>query len=251
MDSTQISPVRLPNPTAEGFMASLKVVHFFAIIFFWLLLVSLLLHLAMFVLVQTKAFDETEAMGYVPSAVGEQAAPQPEQPVEGGESADESGAVSQPQAEAGDVVGDGSEPWWTSRKAEAMLIYIRPLMAAMRLVGSLSSVLLLVTLFIYLQISLLGRLAGVRYLTVSFFLMMFCVATVFSWEPLLPGTRILGSLYLLEDLFQHKQELGRQWLQVGYYWLRFLVMPLVSIALLMGSWLRFRRGYEESVLMNE
>ena len=174
------SPVRLPNPTAESFVASLKVIHFFAIIFFWLLLVSLLLHLAMFVLVQVGAFNETQQMGFVSQTV-ETPPPVDTAPADSTELAD--GAVV--DAEEPAAAAESGSSWWSRRRAEGALYYARPLMAAMRLVGLLSSMLLLVTLFIYLQIALLGRLAGIRYLTVSFFLMMFCVATVFSWEPLL------------------------------------------------------------------
>ncbi len=253
--SRDLPPVRLPNPTAESFVTSLKVVHFFAIIFYWLLMVALLLHLVVFVLVQFGAFDQTQEMSYNSPGVLIDQPPQADTP--DGATLDGNEAASAPDDQADSAGGtaeadESSGPgWWTKSRAESLLFYLKPLMAAMRLVGLVASMLLLVTLFLYLQISLLGRLAGVRYLTVAFFLMMFCVATVFSWEPLLPGTRILGSLYIMDELLRHNLQLSRDGLEVAYYWFRFLILPIASLVLLVASWLRFRKGYEESVLMNE
>ena len=235
-NSKDPQPVRLANPTAESFVASLKVVHFFAILFFWLALVSLVLHIAAFVVFQAGAFDEVLGVGS--EEVSESA------PAEG------EGAEAATEAES---APDEEAPWWSRQQAQRSQHYVTQLMATMRLIGLLASILLLVTLFVYLEISLLGRLAGVKYLTMSFFLMLFFVATVYSWEPLLPGTRILGSLYVLDDFVKSyaQRSPSRPWGEAMYHYGRFLVMPILSLLLLVFSWLRFRKGYEESVLMNE
>lgn len=232
-NSKEPQPVRLANPTAESFVASLKVVHFFAIFFFWLALVALLLHIAAFVVFHVGLFDE--AMGLKES-----------------EPARAPAAASPVATEADEDAG----PWWSTERAAESFRYVSQLMATMRLVGLLASMLLLVTLFVYLEISLLGRLAGVKHLTISFFLMLFFVATVYSWEPLLPGTRILGSLYVLNDFLNSYTvcvQRGETMSVTGaaYHYGRFVVMPVFSFLLLVFSWLKFRRGYEESVLMNE
>jgi hypothetical protein len=247
----EAQPVRLPNPTAESFVASLKVVHFFAILFFWLALVALLLHLAAFVVFQAHVFDEALGLTGV-SASGEAgagqgapaAAPTAEAPREPSEAAPAEAPAKQ------------SGKWWTNVQAKRMLRYTRQLMATMRLVGLLASMLLLVTLFVYLEISLLGRLAGVRYLTLSFFLVLFFVATVYSWEPLLPGTRILGSLFVLDDFLNSYSVFVQRGStpslsEYAFHYGRYLVMPIFSFVLLVVAWLQFRKGYEESVLLNE
>jgi len=246
--SRDLPPVRLPNPTAESFVASLKVVHFFAVVFFWLILVALLLHLAVFVVFQAGLFDES--LGLVePETVlvgpPEEAAGEPAAEAEGETTTDQSQEADEP-------------PWWNRDRSDDYLRYVKQLMATFRLVGLMASALLLVTLFLYLEIALLGRLAGVKSLTVSFFLMLLFVATVYSWEPLLPGGHIIGSLYKLDDFSDSLTLLAQQgdvpaWADRSFYYHygRFLVEPLLSLVLLIVAWLQFRRGYEHTVLLNE
>lgn len=241
-NSKDPQPVRLANPTAEGFVASLKVVHFFAIFFFWLALVALLLHIAAFVVYQRGTFDE--ALGLQTREVAAPAA--------GDESESSPGARTMASADVGPSPELSGGGYPVSERDK----YVVQLIVTMRLAGLLASVLLLVTLFVYLEISLLGRLAGVKYLTLSFFLIMLYVATVYNWQPLLPGMRILGSLFVLDDFldsYTRYVHRGDTLLlkEAFTHYARFLIMPLVSLVLLVFSWLRFRRGYEESVLMNE
>jgi len=233
------------------------VVHFFAIFFFWIVLVALLLHIAAFVAFQTGLFDKALGVGkHAPPAAATRLAPASES----AEPADK-GEVGPPEAapaptEVASAAAAEESGWWTTTEAKRILRYIRPLMATMRQVGLLASMLLLVTLFVYLEIALLGRLAGVRYLTMSFFLMLFLVATVYSWEALLPGTRILGSLYVLEDYLNSYTVLKQHSVPHAFgdwtlHYSRFIIMPIFSFVLFIASWLRFRRGYVESVVMNE
>ena len=248
-NSRDPQPVRLANPTAESFVASLKVVHFFAIFFFWLVLVALLLHLTAFVAFQAGRFDE--ALGLKTAEKSDMASTPTEVPVpEPGESP----AVAEPAAPP--KVAAGETNWWAMDQGQYSRNYVVQVMATMRLVGLLASMLLLVTLFLYLEISLLGRLAGVKNLTISFFLMLFFVATVYSWEPLLPGTRVLGSLFAFEDFVSSYIDYVQggsalSLVDILYYYGRFLAMPILSLGLNVFAWLQFRRGYEQSVLMNE
>ena len=245
-NSKDPQPVRLANPTAEGFVASLKVVHFFAILFFWLALVALLLHIAAFVVYQRGMFDE--ALGLqTEEAIATAAADESESSRGAAMASDEAESSAEIAAPAPSGAG-----YPVSERDK----YIVQLIETMRLAGLLASILLLVTLFVYLEISLLGRLAGVQYLTLSFFLIMLYVATVYNWQPLLPGMRILGSLFVLDDFldsytrYVHRGD-ALLMKEAFTHYARFLIMPIVSLVLLVFSWLRFRRGYEESVLMNE
>ncbi|MDP6380641.1 MAG: hypothetical protein QF662_04775, partial [Phycisphaerae bacterium] len=52
MPTRTAQPVRLPNPTAEGFVQALKVVRFFTVISFWVVLAVILVQLAVFVVVE-------------------------------------------------------------------------------------------------------------------------------------------------------------------------------------------------------
>jgi hypothetical protein len=226
--SRDLPPVRLPNPTAEGFIASLKVVHFFAVVFFWLVLTALLLHVAAFAAFQAGVFDGP--LGLAESV----------------------------SAEKGVSQASGDNGWWTAQRAEEWFRYVRQLLATFRVIGLMAAVLLLVTIFLYLEIALLGRLAGVQSLTVAFFLLLLLAATVVSWEPLLPSGDIIGSLFKLDDFRQSLVLLVRSgdtptWTDGGlyYHWGRFLIEPVLSLVLLLSAWLQFRRGYEHSVLMNE
>lgn len=269
--SRELPPVRLANPTAESFVASLKVVHFFAIVFFWLILVAMLVHLGAFAAIQLGYFDSvlrpaepqlstpvaSSAISAAPAAIAVVKPQLPAPPAPASVLAPASAAAAEtitPNEPA--AVAAGERPWWNHERARDYMPLFRQTCATMRLFGLLCSALLLVTLFVYLEISLLGRLAGVRFLTMSFFLMLFFAFTVYSWEPLLPGNRIVGSLFTLDDLLNSYTVLVQRGktLQVNeriFYFIRFLALPLLSFLLLVFSWLRFRRGYEESVLMNE
>jgi len=251
--SRETQPVRLPNPTAESFVASLKVVHFFAVFFFWLVLVALALHLAAFLAFQVGLFDRALELKQRPPPAAVTPGPETAAPAETSNNRTEPAVGAATVSEVPVVEESG---WWTTIQAKRTLRYIRPLMATMRQVGLLASMLLLVTLFVYLEIALLGRLAGVRYLTISFFLVLFLVATVYSWEPLLAGARLLGSLYVLEDYLNSYTLLKQHSSTYTFgdwtlHYSRFLVMPVLSFVLLVAGWQRFRRGYVESVVMNE
>ena len=231
--SRDLPPVRLPNPTAESFVASLKVVHFFAVVFFWLILVALMLHLAVFVVFQWGLFDES--LGLVEP---ETALVGPPEEAAGEPAAEAAGAEEGTTAE-GEATEADEPPWWNRERSDDYLRYVKQLMATFRLVGLMASALLLVTLFLYLEIALLGRLAGVKSLTVSFFLMLLFVAAVYSWEPLLPGGQIIGSLYKLDDFSDSLTLLTQQgdmpaWADRSFYYHygRFLVEPLLSLVLL-------------------
>jgi len=215
-------------------------------------LAALAVHLGAFAVFHAGAFDAplglAEAREETAAPETSEGEPPAEAPAE--EEAAEGDAADEPAEPA------QADPWWTPARAERTLRYARPLMTAMRLAGLVSGVLLLVTLFVYLQVSLLGRLAGVQFLTQAFFLTLFLVATAYSWEPVLPGTRILGSLYRYHDLLNSYTVLMQRgeavtFGQTAYYFGRFLVMPVVSLVLLIICYLKFRRGYEASVLMNE
>ncbi len=269
--SRELTPVRLANPTAESFVASLKVVHFFAIVFFWLILVAMLVHLGAFAAIQSGYFDSVLrpaephlTLPAASSAVAAAPAPGPAMKTQLPAPPAPESALAAASASAAETITPNEpasataveRPWWNAERARDYMPLFRQTASTMRLVGLLCSALLLVTLFVYLEISLLGRLAGVRYLTMSFFLMLFFAFTVYSWEPLLPGNRIVGSLFTLDDLLNSYTVLMQRGktLQVNervFYFIRFLALPLLSFVLLVFSWLRFRRGYEESVLMNE
>ncbi|MGB2830326.1 MAG: hypothetical protein WBD75_08270, partial [Phycisphaerae bacterium] len=54
--------VRLPNPGAQPFVAALKTIRFFAVIFFWLAMVCMLAHVAAFISIQwLGVFDDPAA----------------------------------------------------------------------------------------------------------------------------------------------------------------------------------------------
>jgi hypothetical protein len=124
----------------------------------------------------------------------------------------------------------------------------------LRVVGVLSSFLLGMTLFLYLQIALLGRLAGIKQLTTALFFLLLFFATVVPWENIFEGFRVNVFYDFTRLVAIHAQRLagdtGDFWEQAKYF-ARFFGLPLVSIALLAWSGLQFASGYAESVVANE
>ena len=124
----------------------------------------------------------------------------------------------------------------------------------LRVVGVLSSFLLGVTLFLYLQIALLGRLAGIKPLTSALFFLLLFFATVVPWENIFEGFRVNVFYDFPRLVAIHAQRLagntGDFWEHARYF-ARFFGLPLVSIALLAWSGLQFAAGYVESVVAND
>jgi hypothetical protein len=127
---------------------------------------------------------------------------------------------------------------------------LRPL----RAIGILMAILLLATIFLYLQITLLGRLAGIRPLTSSLCLTLLFLATVVPWHNVFAELEF-GSFFDFEALLKAHA----QWLKFGFsdiygaasYYLRFLALPLLSTVLLALAGVEFASGYRESVVVNE
>ena len=124
----------------------------------------------------------------------------------------------------------------------------------LRIVGVISSFLLGVTLFLYLQIALLGRLSGIKQLTSALFFLILFFATVLPWESIFEGFRVNVFYDFARLVSTHGERLagntGDFWEQAKYC-ARLLGLPLVSLLLLAWSGLQFASGYSESVVANE
>jgi len=290
--------VRLPNPSAQPFVAALKTVRFFAVLFFWVTMVCVLAHVAAFVLTEWVGLygvsEESEAAEPAAEAVRApapwpalEASPamaaepgelfpnvEPEQraetpPAESGE-AKPPVAEQPPPPEApepgeteGTVAAPPLDEPTQETAAEALqrrrlqARYYRELTAnvlgATRSVGILASILLAVTVFLYLQIALLGRLGGIRQVTRSLFLVLLFLATVLPWGSVFEDVQA-SSLFEFERLLS-AHALGAGASEVGLkaagYYGRYLLFPTVSVLLLALAGIHFAGGYSRSVLANE
>jgi hypothetical protein len=332
--------VRLPNPSAQPFVAALRTCRFYAVLFFWITMVCVVAYAAAFVAtewiglydvprteaarpVDGKPAAEPAAAPAAPAAPTAPVAPITSPAAPAGtswlaifentasaattsparESAevpsktptffgipatptgakDASRAVETPKKaapdvtvkEAGDAAAAAAKEAETKGEAvarpETPAVPERPAMTPqqkaqhyyditvnilkpLRVVGVLSSFLLGVTLFLYLQIALLGRLAGIKQLTAALFFLLLFFATVLPWENIFEGFRVNVFYDFTRLVATHVQrmagETGDFWEQAKYF-ARFLGLPLVSIALLAWSGLQFASGYAESVVANE
>jgi len=286
--------VRLPNPSAQPFVAALKTVRFFAVLFFWVTMVCVLAHVAAFVLTEWVGLysvsEDTETgqpaeetvrapaawLGLVESSAAAAEPGElfpnvaPEQTTE--KPSTESGEANPPAAkeppepktpESGETegtvvaapAGEPDEDARQSRRVRAR--YYRGLtanvLAPARSVGILASILLAVTVFLYLQIALLGRLSGIRQLTRSLFLLLLFLATVLPWGSVFEDVQA-SSLYDFEQLLSaHALGAGASddWPAAAMYYGRYLVFPSISMMLLALAGIHFAGGYSRSVLANE
>lgn len=124
----------------------------------------------------------------------------------------------------------------------------------LRIVGVISSFLLGVTLFLYLQIALLGRLSGIKQLTSALFFLLLFFVTILPLESIFEGFRVNVFYDFTRLVSIHGERLagntGDFWEQAKYF-ARFFGLPLVSLFLLAWSGLQFASGYSESVVANE
>jgi len=294
--------VRLPNPSAQPFVAALKTVRFFAVLFFWVTMVCVLAHVAAFVLTEwvdlysvaagpeggkpaAEAEADEEAVRAPAPWPGLVASPamaaeagelfpnvdaepppektQPREPSPDREGADRPSEAPAPASDAGETEGTVAAAPPAAPDADTLqgrrlrARYYRHLTAHVlgpaRSVGILASILLAVTVFLYLQIALLGRLGGIRQLTRSLFLVLLFLATVLPWGSVFE--QVQGcSLFEFERLLSaHATGTGAadDWLQAAGYYGRYLVFPAVSVLLLALSGIHFAGGYSRSVLANE
>ena len=285
--------VRLPNPSAQPFVAALKTARFFAVLFFWVTMVCVLAHATTFFLMEWFGlYDvpaaEARAVPVPGSAVetwlglfegtalaadpGElfpnvepslkSRKPAPSKPAAEESVADEAPAP-EPSATEGVVVAEpgnaaGKPAPLTPEQRRRRALYCRNLTAGLlrpaRIIGVLSAMLLTVTVFIYLQIALLGRLAGIRQLTRALFVLLLFLWTVLPWESIFEGFRT-SALFDFEMLLEaHTARLVAapgDWIPQLSYYGRFLIMPVAAVLLLAWSGIQFASGYNRSVLANE
>jgi len=239
-DTKREQPVRLPNPGAQPFVAALKTLRFFAVIFFWLAMVSVLAHVA--------AFVSAEWLHLYESAT----APEPAAAPASGPSAAETPAAAQPAPPV--AAPDQLAPEQRRDRALRYQDYTAGVLRPMRALGILSAMLLEVTLFLYLQIALLGRLSGIRPLTRALGLALVFLAAVVPWHNIFEEVRF-GAFFdfaaLLEIQAEHAQwSAGDVYATAGYY-ARFLAVPAAGVVVLALAGIQFAAGYRESVLVNE
>jgi len=251
--------VRLPNPGAQPFVAALKTLRFFAVIFFWLAMVCMLAHVAAFISIQWLGVYDASAAEPADTVI--EAAPSAG--AAQGPGLFESVAVAAPAEK-------GAAPATESVQKEvphsglsavdrfARAIRYRECTAALlkplRAIGILMAILLLATIFLYLQIALLGRLAGIRPLTSSLCLTLLFLATVVPWHNIFAELQF-GSFFDFDLLLKAHA----QWVKFGFsdvygaasYYLRFFALPLLSTVLLALAGVQFASGYRESVVVNE
>jgi hypothetical protein len=345
--------VRLPNPSAQPFVAALKTCRFFAVLFFWVTMVCVVAYAAAFVATEgiglydvpkadasrpaaepvlspaaplapaaapaapaapaspagtswlpmfestasaapmppngktAPARESEEVPGTTPKFFGVPAVPASDAPAKDAPpAAPKTAAVETPKKsvatvsaealrEASEALAAAAKDAETRGEAvakpEAPAVAERPalspqqkaqyyydvtlnILKPLRVVGVLSSFLLGATLFLYLQISLLGRLAGIKQLTSALFFLLLFFATVLPWENIFEGFRVNVFYDFTRLVATHAQRMagdtGDFWEQAKYF-ARFFGLPLVSILLLAWSGLQFASGYVESVVANE
>jgi hypothetical protein len=331
-------PVRLPNPSAQPFVAALKTARFYAVVFFWITMVCITSYAVAFVLMEwvglydapaaeaaaqpgtpekpaaEPAKDKEPAAAPAPGATSwlgllentAQAAPPPppppakaeppkpaakEAPKEPGKEhgfmglpsgASKAGAKEpQPETEppssqpitlpaakapetAGKVVGTPEVPLperpqptagEQRQRVQEHHHVTANLLKPLRVIGTLTSFLLFITLFLYLQIALLGRLAGIRQLTNSLFLMLLFMAAVMPWDSVFPDFRISAFYDFGKLTAEHAARIKEAadmdtWKHVTYF-ARFFASPVIAALLLAWSGIQFASGYGESVVANE
>jgi len=283
--------VRLPNPSAQPFVAALKTARFFAVLFFWVTMVCVLAHVAAFVLIQWTPWlsvEEAEEAAAVQPADAKASALAPllgllersavaAEPGElfpnvkpsqtsGNPSATSNTAATAPESTeppTPPVPAETTTPAATDPDAAPAAAdpvrarYYRQLAANIlgpaRTVTILSSLLLAVTVFLYLQIALLGRLSGIRQLTRSLFLLLIFLVTVLPWGDVFEGIHV-SSLFKFERLLaDHVMGVWESdaWQDLALYYGRYIVFPAISALLLAMAGICFAGGYSQSVLANE
>ena len=322
-------PVRLPNPSAQPFVAALKTARLFAVIFFWITMACILSYVVVFILtewiglydaplapaapVESKAPAEpkgpaappredapapepgsTSWLGLFentaqaatkkngpPTFFGQPATRRGETPPEGSseESAEEMPEVEAPppslpppslppvampkEETEGKVIARPETPPAERRaptleeqreRAQKHYDFTLNLLKPLRVIGVMSAFLLGATLFLYLQIALLGRLSGIRQLTNALFMLLLFLASVLPWDSIFDGFHVNAFYDFTKLMAAHAARLDGKdiefWKEALFY-IRFFFLPLISVCLLAWSGIQFASGYGESVVANE
>jgi len=328
-------PVRLPNPSAQPFVAALKTARLFAVVFFWITMACILSYVVVFILtewiglfdaplapaapVESKAPAEPKGpvapKGLAAPPKEDAPAPEPgsaswlglfentaqaatkkngpptffdvpatrrgETPPEGSseESTEETpevgpsstspppetvpAATTSKEETSGKVIARPETPPTERRaptleeqreRAKQYYDFTLNLLKPLRVIGVLSSFMLGATLFLYLQIALLGRLAGIRQLTSALFMLILFLASVLPWDSIFDGFHVNAFYDFTKLTAAHAARLDGKdiefWKEALYY-IRFFFLPLISVFLLAWSGIQFASGYGESVVANE
>ncbi len=266
--------VRLPNPGAQPFVSALKTTRFFAVVFFWITMMALLVHLAAFVaaewvgLYDEPAPEAAEAPEAADAADAEPAAPVATAPAgeEGAPAAEPAEGAAEPETDAGappepDAAPEPEpEPELEPMTAETPMTpsewraLSAKVLVPVRMLGIVTGPLLWLSLFLYLQIGLLGRLAGIRQLTRAVFVTLLFLATALPWWYVFPDIDV-GAFFTFDSLLaaqaRYQAAPDDDTGAMACYFGRYFVLPVVSFVLLLAAGLQFASGYGESVVANE
>lgn len=228
--------------------------------FWWLLVISILVQVAAFVLVNwAHVLDGAQervridiAAPATPSAAT-QAAEAP------AGLAGEVGAIEQTaQAAATTQPATGAmidiysvEP--PDKRARMWEFGLRWAMAATKFLAFVSALILAVLALVKVQISLVGRLGGAAALTRALMWSLVLLAMVTPWQQIFERSLVSGALYNLSDLVAQartilwSQKAPGAWELVVYY-ARFLAYPVVTLLVALLVYGHWRQGYRSMVM---
>ena len=139
-----------------------------------------------------------------------------------------------------------------ARQWHTMLHWVLP---GTKFLAVVSSMLLILILLFGVKLSLLGRLGGLAGLISAFFWSLILFAMVIPWQQVLKGSFVSGSVYNLGNLVQETRKvLGTwgatdvSWLDHVVYYARFILFPLVTVAVWLLVQLKFARGYRQMTM---
>lgn len=122
--------------------------------------------------------------------------------------------------------------------------------------AAVSAILLVLTLGLALNVSLLSRLGGAAGFVSSFFWSLILLAAVTPWQQVLGGNYATGALYNYEDLLLAVRSMRPDWggdpgislLEQILFWARFVGYPVVTVLVWLMVQFRFGRGYRQMCL---
>ena len=139
---------------------------------------------------------------------------------------------------------------------EAWGSFLAVILPAAKFFGLVSAILLSLTYLLGLKLCLLGRLGGTAGVTAAFFWSLILLAMVVPWQQAFPGLVVGGALFGFDDLAERARLFKDAWdpqtsqplFEHVLYYARFIAYPVVALAVLAVSLVRFAAGARPAAL---
>ena len=119
------------------------------------------------------------------------------------------------------------------------------LLPATKCASLIACLLMLLTVMLAVNLSLLGRLGGLSGFMCAFFGSLILLAVLVPWQHVLGQSFVRGAMFNLDELCGVREKVDGSWLRGACYYAGYLVYPILAAGLTIVIQIKFAAGYKK------